>query len=142
MSLKSRPEPHASCEDESARYREFALAVQVAGHAIYMTDPSGVISYVNPEFERATGFSPAEAMGQTPRILKSGLMSDDYYRDLWRAILNGDTWSEEVINRRKNGSVYYALQTIASIKHESGAIKSFVALQSDVTHEGTGVGAG
>lgn len=133
MSPESQSEPLAACEDESARYREFALAVQVAGHAIYMTDPAGVITYVNPEFERATGFSPAEALGKTPRILKSGLMSDGYYRDLWRALLGGETWSEEVINRRKDGSVYYALQTIASIKDESGAIKSFVAIQSDIT---------
>lgn len=133
MSSESQSEPLSSCEDESARYREFALAVQVAGHAIYMTDPSGVIGYVNPEFERATGFSPAEAVGKTPRILKSGLMDASYYEGLWRTILSGATWSEEVINRRKDGSIYYALQTIASIKDESGAITSFVAIQSDIT---------
>jgi len=133
MSSESQSGPLASCEDESARYREFALAVQVAGHAIYMTDPAGVITYVNPEFEQATGFSPAEAVGRTPRILKSGLMDASYYDGLWRTILSGAAWSEEVINRRKDGSIYYALQTIASIKDDAGAIKSFVAIQSDIT---------
>jgi diguanylate cyclase (GGDEF)-like protein/PAS domain S-box-containing protein len=121
------------CLDDDAHNRLFSLAVETAGHAIYITDPQGVISYVNPEFERATGYAAAEAIGKTPRILKSGIMGAEYYMKLWEGILSGQSWAEEVINRRKDGSVYYALQTINSIKDDEGRIQGFVAIQSDIT---------
>ncbi|HAE23295.1 MAG TPA: hypothetical protein DCG47_13385, partial [Spirochaetaceae bacterium] len=121
------------CLDDDAHNRLFSLAVETAGHAIYITDPQGVISYVNPEFERATGFAAAEAIGKTPRILKSGIMGAEYYEKLWKGILSGQSWAEEVINRRKDGSIYYALQTINSIKAEDASIQGFVAIQSDIT---------
>jgi diguanylate cyclase (GGDEF)-like protein/PAS domain S-box-containing protein len=133
---QERPElgPNAEvCLDDDAHNRLFSIAVETAGHAIYLTDPQGVISYVNPEFERATGYAASEAIGKTPRILKSGIMGTEYYVKLWKGILSGQSWAEEVINRRKDGSVYYALQTINSIKDAEGRIQGFVAIQSDIT---------
>ncbi len=130
----TRPEVDSgSCLDEDAHSRLFTLAVETAGHAIYITDPQGVINYVNPEFERATGYAAAEAIGRTPRILKSGMMGLEYYEKLWEGILSGQSWAEEVVNRRKDGSLYYALQTINSIKGDDGSIQGFVAIQSDIT---------
>ncbi len=130
----ARPEIDAgACLDGDAHNRLFTLAVETAGHAIYITDHQGVISYVNPEFERATGYAAAEAIGKTPRILKSGIMGAEYYEKLWTWILSGRSWAEEVVNRRKDGSVYYALQTINSIMDADGRIQGFVAIQSDIT---------
>jgi diguanylate cyclase (GGDEF)-like protein/PAS domain S-box-containing protein len=113
--------------------KRYALAVQTAGHAIYMTDPDGIILTVNPAFEAVTGYAPGEAIGMTPRLLKSGLMDESYYRRLWSTISSGQTWNEEVINRRKDGSIYHALQSIAAFHNEDGSIAGYVAIQSDFT---------
>jgi len=113
--------------------RRFRRAIEAAGHAIYITDPDGVITYVNPAFERITGYDAEAAIGQTPRIIKSGEMSDDYYERLWKTLRNGDVWEEELRNRRRSGEKYDAQQTIAPVTNESGAIEAFVAIQTDIT---------
>jgi len=113
--------------------REFLRASEAAGHAVYITDPEGTIVYVNPAFERITGFEAGEAVGQTPRILRSGEMSEAHYRRLWETVMAGDVWDEEVINRRSNGDRYLAQQTIAPILSETGDIEALVAIQTDIT---------
>jgi len=113
----------------------FKSAVTHTGHAVYIVDSDGTITYTNPEFENITGFSPSEAVGKNPRILSSGEMSDAYYTDLWETVLAGDVWEEEIINRRKNGERYYAHQTIAPVTDASGEIVEFVAIQTDITDE-------
>ena len=107
-------------------------AVEAAGHAVYTTEPDGTIQYVNAAFEEITGYTAQEVLGKTPRVFASGLMSDAYYQDLWETITAGGTWQEVVANRRKNGDVYYADQTIAPIT-VGEEIAGFVAIQSDVT---------
>ena len=115
------------------REREwFQRAVEAAGHAIYVTDPDGVIEYVNPAFEDVTGYSAEEAVGRTPAILRSGQLDEEYYEALWETITAGDVWEEEVIDRRKSGEIYYAHQTIAPIL-DDGDIAGHVAIQTDVT---------
>ncbi len=108
-------------------------AIEEAGHAVYITDPHGVIQYVNPAFEQTTGYSRSEAMGCTPKLFNSGKMSDQYYARLWENINAGRTWREQIINRRKDGSLYHADQTIAPVLHDNGAIEWFVAIQTDNT---------
>jgi len=108
-------------------------AIDSSASAIMITDTDGTIEYVNPAFEEITGYEPEEAIGENPRILKSGEMPDAHYAELWETILAGDVWEEEVINRRKNGGQYHAHQTIAPVETESGEIEAFVATQTDIT---------
>ena len=113
--------------------RRFRRAVEAAGHAIYVTDVEGTIEYANPAFEAVTGYEPAEAIGETPRILNSGEMPAAYFEDLWDTILAGEVWEESLINRRKDGALYHAHQTIAPIADRDGTITAFVAIQTDIT---------
>lgn len=113
--------------------RRMQRAVDASGHAIYITDPSGEIEYVNPAFETVTGYPPEEAIGETPAILTSGEMSEAYYENLWQTILSGDVWEEEVTNQRRDGELYYAHQTIAPITDDAGDIEAFVAIQTDIS---------
>ncbi len=94
-----------------------------------------MILFVNPAFVKVTGYQPDEICGQKTSIMKSGMMDDSYYENLWDTILKGKIWREEIINRRKNGTYYTALQSISPIRNESGQIKYFSAIQYDITRE-------
>ncbi|MDH5021185.1 PAS domain S-box protein [Halobacterium rubrum] len=107
-------------------------AVESAGHAIYITDPEGVIEYVNPAFEAGTGFAEEDVVGETPHVLTSGEMSDEYFADLWSTLRSGEVWEEEIVNRRKNGETYTAIQTIAPVT-DGDDIHAFVAIHDDIT---------
>ena len=115
--------------------RQFKNAVNHAGHAIFITDTEGVITYVNPTFEDMTGYTADEVSGATPAILKSGHHSGEFYANLWETILNGEIWSDEIVNERKSGERFIAHQTIAPIKDATGMIQGFVAIQDDITDQ-------
>ncbi|MDY7083283.1 MAG: PAS domain S-box protein, partial [Halobacteria archaeon] len=110
------------------KLKQFKKAAEHAGYAIYVTDKDGKIEYVNPEFERVTGYSKDEAIGETPSILKSEERGEEYYDRLWDTVLSGNVWEEEVVNRRKSGEFYTAEQTIAPIKGDDGEIEGFIAI--------------
>ncbi|CAI50651.1 receiver/sensor box histidine kinase [Natronomonas pharaonis DSM 2160] len=110
-------------------------AVEHAADAIVVTDADGTIEYANPAFEDLTGYTRQEAIGHTPRILKSGRQDDAYYEELWDAILSGDVWNEEILNETKDGRRYIAHQTIAPILGDDGDIRKFVGIQRDVTEK-------
>lgn len=112
----------------------FRKAVENAGHAVFITDREGTIQYVNPVFEERTGYTRAEAVGQTPRILKSGKQDDEFYDRMWRTILAGEQWEAQLINRRKNGELYHVDQTISPITNDVGEITHFVTIEFDVTN--------
>ena len=118
---------------DNKQLTRFKQAVDSAGHAVYITDSKGSIEYVNPAFERITGYDAEEAIGENPRLLKSGKMSDDYFEDLWDTVTSGELWKEEVINERKNGEIYHAEQTIAPISGPDNTIESYVGIQQDIT---------
>ncbi|WP_336327549.1 PAS domain S-box protein [Halovenus sp. HT40] len=113
--------------------RQFKNAVEQAGHAIIVTDERGVIEYVNPAFEEITGYAAEEAVGLTPRILKSGEHGEELYSRLWETILDGEVWNTEIVNERKSGERFVALQTIAPIKDADGSIEGFVGIQDEIT---------
>lgn len=114
--------------------RSFWRAVEHAGHSIYRTDLDGTIKYVNPAFERISGYSSDEVIGETPSLFKSGLHDEEYYSTLWKRILDGQVWEGEVINRRKDGKLYTINQTIAPVHGPDGDLEEFVAINTDVTH--------
>jgi PAS domain S-box-containing protein len=98
-----------------------------------ITDRDGIIEYVNPAFEATTGYLRDEAIGQTPRILRSGKQSTKYYEQLWKSISAGRVFRGAPINRKKNGEFYHAEQTITPIKDSEGRIEHFVSVLKDKT---------
>jgi len=108
-------------------------AVEQTGDSVFITDPAGVIQYVNPAFEATTGYTRDEALGQTPRILKSGQHGEEFYRELWTQLLQGNTFRGTLINRKKSGELYWAEQTITPIRDSAGNISQFVSVLKDIT---------
>lgn len=101
--------------------------------AIFVTDLKGRIQIVNHSFERITGYSSEEAVGQYPRILKSGKHPLEYYQEIWKSLKKDGQWQGEFINKRKNGQLYYQRTTIATIKDKDEKPISYCAIFSDVT---------
>jgi two-component system, cell cycle sensor histidine kinase and response regulator CckA len=100
-----------------------------------ITNVEGTIHYVNPAFERITGYSKEEALGRNPRILKSGEHDEKFYEDLWKAITQGKVWKGRFVNKRKDGELYKEDATISPVRDRSGRIVNFVAVKRDVTQE-------
>jgi PAS domain S-box-containing protein len=113
--------------------RRLSSAVEQTADSVLITDVRGTIEYVNPAFEATTGYSSAEVLGRNPNILKSGLQSPDYYRELWATILRGEPFRGTTVNRKKNGELYYAEQTITGLKDRNGTVTHFVSVLKDMT---------
>lgn len=120
---------------QSGELRKYFQAIEQSGSNIVITNVKGNIEYVNPHFEKTTGYTRAEAIGKNPRILKSGKQSLEFYRDLWKTIANGQVWQGEFQNRRKDGSLYWEAATIAPVKNSQGKIVSYVAVKDDITQQ-------
>ncbi len=108
-------------------------ALQAAANAIVIADSKGVIQWVNPAFERLTGYSAAEAIGHNPRFLRSGKHPPDFYKAMWDAITAGRVWHSELVNRRKTGDLYQEEMTITPVKNDQGQITHFIAIKQDIT---------
>jgi PAS domain S-box-containing protein len=115
--------------------RQLAAAAESMVEAIVVTDPEGVIEWVNPAFTQITGYSPEEAIGQHTRLLKGGKHPDEFYRNLWETISSGKVWCGRLINCRKDGSLYHAALTIAPLNDRSGERVGYVGVHRDVTPE-------
>jgi len=113
--------------------RMHASIIAQTDDAVIVTDPEGIIEYVNPAFERITGYSSAEAIGHKPNLVKSGLHDRTFYQDLWETIQGGESFQEIFINRRKDGEVFYAQETITPLMDEHGKITHYVATAKDIT---------
>ncbi|AZH26926.1 PAS domain S-box protein [Haloplanus aerogenes] len=118
-----------------AEARKFKKAADHSGHAILITDRDGMIQYANTAWEDMTGYDASEAIGRTPRLLKSGEHDDAFYEELWETILAGDIWEGEIVNERKNGERFVIYQTTAPILTEDGKIAGFVAIHDDITEQ-------
>ena len=114
---------------------KLGAAVEQAAEMIVMTDLDGRIEYINPAFERVTGYGREEVIGQKSSLLKSGRQDAVFYARLWRTIKDGRTWHGHFINRRKDGSEFEEDATISPIKDLAGTIVSYVAVKRDVTQE-------
>jgi len=116
-----------------SEFRQLATAVQQAAEDILITDPEGHIRYVNPAFERLTGYSRAEVMGRNPSLLKSGKQGPAFYHDMWARLRAGQVWIGRLVNRRKDGQLIEEEGTIAPIHDPSGVLLGYVSVKHDVT---------
>ncbi len=108
-------------------------AIQQSPASVVITDPQGRIEYVNPKFTEVSGYTAAEAMGQNPRILKSGHTATEEYAELWKTISAGGVWHGEFQNKKKNGDEFWEYASIAPVKDVTGRITHFVAVKEDIT---------
>jgi len=115
-----------------AQLTKQSTALGAAADAIGITDTDGTLEWVNPAFTRMTGYSFDEAVGQNPRFLKSGVQDEAFYRDMWTTITSGEVWSGEVINRRKDGTLYTEEMSITPVRAD-GEIVNYVAIKRDIT---------
>jgi len=113
--------------------RRLSIAVEQAAEDVIITDPEGFIQYVNPAFETITGYSRMEAVGRTPRFLKSDRHDAVFYEHLWRTIKNGEIWTGRITNRCKNGKLIQEDTTISPLTTSTGKLMGYVALKRDVT---------
>lgn len=109
------------------------IALDAAANAIIITDRAGSIQWVNRAFTEASGYSLAEALGQTPRILNSGKQPSAFYDEMWSTILSGRVWRNSLVNRRKDGELTEEDLTITPIKDAAGNITHFIGIKQDIT---------
>jgi PAS domain S-box-containing protein len=110
-----------------------AAALESAANSILITDREGVIQWVNAAFERLSGYSAAEAIGQTPRLVKSDRQPPGFFKAMWKTILAGRVWQGELVNKRKDGSLYHEEMTVTPVRDASGEIAHFIAIKQDIT---------
>jgi PAS domain S-box-containing protein len=122
------------CKNQTELTR-LSAAVSQSANMIVITDPEGIIEYVNPHFSRSTGYAPSEAIGKPTSILKSGRQDPEFYRGLWETITAGETWSGHLQNRRKNGEIYWERKTITPIFDRDDRIINYLSVGEDITSE-------
>ncbi len=108
-------------------------AVEQSPALIVITNTKGQIEYVNPKFSKITGYSFEEVTGENPRVLKSGELSPEVYKNLWETITSGSEWRGEFHNKKKNGELYWEMASISPVKNSSGKITHFIAIKEDIT---------
>lgn len=113
--------------------KKLSNAVEQTSDGVLITDTEGIIEYVNPAFEKTTGFRSKEVVGQTPRIFKSDKHNNSFYENLWDTISNGNTFHARIINKKKNNELYWSDQTITPMKDKDGNITSYVSVLRDIT---------
>ncbi len=116
------------CNRSAVALKKLSSAVEQTADHVIITDKYGIIEYVNPAFEKLTGFSLREAVGQTPRLVKSAYHPPDFFRSLWKTILAGEVFRAEFINQKKNGELYREEKTITPLKDDHGRITHFVSV--------------
>lgn len=118
-----------------AERERLVAAIEQTSDAIVITDSQGNIQYVNPAFEKVTGYSSYEIKGQNPRILKSGEQDEFFYQTLWQTIANGETFHGRMVNRRKNGELLTEEVTISPVFDANGNVVNYVAVKRDITRQ-------
>ena len=113
--------------------RKLSRAVEQSADTVMITDRKGTIEYVNPAFEALTGHAREEARGKTPRILKSGEQDAETYQEMWKAILGGNVFRGIMVNRKKNGELYYVEESICPVRDADGQITHFISNGRDLT---------
>jgi len=115
------------------RLRLLTRALEASANAVVLADRDGIIQWVNPAFTYLTGYELQEALGQNPRVLKSGVQPQSFYGEMWDTILAGKVWHGELVNKRKDGTLYTEEMTITPVMDDAGEITHFIAIKQDVT---------
>ena len=118
-----------------AEVKRLATVIEQADVAIIITDTDGIIQYVNRAFELDTGFTQADAIGHTPRILKSGEHPKEFYEDLWTTITSGKTWHNTIVNKKKDGTIYHEDAIIFPLFDSENKITNYAGILRDITKE-------
>ena len=118
-----------------AELNRLMTAIEQTPESVVITDTEGRILYVNPVFERVTGYSRAEVIGQNPRLLKSNRQESAFYRQLWAKISAGEVWRGRFINKKKDGTLFTEDAVIAPVRDEKGAVTNYIAIKRDISHE-------
>ncbi|RKZ90797.1 MAG: hypothetical protein DRR19_09055 [Candidatus Parabeggiatoa sp. nov. 1] len=113
--------------------RKFARAVEQSANVIIIASLSGTMEFVNSAFSMITGYSSAEAIGNNPRLLSSGKHSPEFYKTLWATLGGGKVWQGELLNKHKNGDLYWVLATLSPIKDKAGKTTHYLAIEEDIT---------
>ena len=118
-----------------AKNRQLLSAIKLSPLTFIITDDNGTIEYVNQAFEKSSGYSAKEAIGQSTRIMKSGRYDTSFYQEMWSTLLSGKIWNREIQNRRKNGELFWESATIIPLEDEDGTINRFLAIKEDMTEK-------
>ena len=119
-------------KQQEEEIRRLQRAIEQAPSGIVITDTAGKIEYVNPKFTQLTGYTFDEAVGENIKILKSGEVSADVYKQLWGTITAGKEWRGELRNKKKNGELYWEFSSISAIRNSEGMITHYVAVKEDI----------
>ena len=120
------------------RLRQLETAVNAAANAIFITDDQAQVQWANPAFAELTGYTLAEAIGRKPsELIKSGLQDNAFYQAMWDTILAGKVWRGEVINRRRDGTLYDEALSISPVLSGDGSVRNFVAVKQDISERKT-----
>jgi len=112
---------------------KFRMGIERSGDAVFLTDPDGTIVYVNPAFENIFGYTKEEAIGKTPRILKSGTLNQEYYKNFWNDLLTKRPVIHEIVNKTKDGRLLSFEASVNPIINEQGEIIGHLAIERDIT---------
>jgi diguanylate cyclase (GGDEF)-like protein/PAS domain S-box-containing protein len=113
--------------------RKLSRVVEQSPASVMITDLQGKIEYVNPKFLELSGYGTDELIGATPRVVQSGQTAPETYRQMWATISSGRDWRGELLNRKKNGELYWEDEVISPITDADGSITNFVAVKEDIT---------
>lgn len=130
LAMHSLQEEQQTAEES---LRKLSRAVEQSADTVVVTDRNGIIEYVNPAFEALTGYQRDEACGKTPRILKSGEQGPEIYQEMWKTILAGNVYRSILVNRKKNGELYYVEESICPVRDAAGQITHFISNGRDLT---------
>ncbi|GAA0787237.1 EAL domain-containing protein [Marinobacterium sediminicola] len=117
------------------KLRNLGRALEQSPASVMITNTRGIIEYVNPKFCEVSGYSREEAIGQGAGMLRSGEMPDDVYRDLWKTLEKGKEWHGHLLNRRKDGSLFWESASISAVRDEFGNCQSYIAVKEDITQQ-------
>ena len=120
---------------QEEQLRKLSQAVEHSPSIVMIAKHNGAIEYVNPVFERITGYSLAEVRGKNPRILQSGETSAEEYAEMWQQLAHGETWRGEFHNRKKNGETFWVSASISALSDADGRITHYIAVQEDITEQ-------
>ncbi|MFC1685052.1 EAL domain-containing protein [Pseudomonadota bacterium] len=120
-------------QDRQRELEKLSSAVEHSPASVIITDPDGIIEYVNPRFIEVSGYSAEEAIGKNPRFIRSGRTPNELYQDMWQTISRGDNWQGVMLNRKKSGDLFWESISISSVKSPAGEISHYIGIKEDIT---------